>query len=87
MLFNQEALHQHVVYVHFDISLSLVFEHLIDEPLVGCPRILQTERHHSVVVKPPISDESCYFLVKLVHLYLIVSRECIHEAEGLVTGR
>lgn len=49
-------------------------EHVVHQPLVYDPSILQSERHHLVL------------LIFLVHHDLIVFRKGIHEALKLVPG-
>ena len=64
--------YQHVIDVDFDVSAYLVKEHSIHEPLIGDPRVLQSEWHHFVTEEPSAHDERCLFLVSLVHHSLVM---------------
>ena len=55
------------------------------QPLIGCPCILQTERHDFVAVKFAIGDECSVFLVSVEHEHLLVTRIHVHEVEKLMT--
>ena len=63
---------------------DLLLEDFVHQSLIGCARILETERHDPVTVKAMISDESCLFFVFQRHSNLIIAGERIHEGEELM---
>ena len=81
------TLYQHVIYIYLDISFDLSNEHLVYEPLVCCLCILQSEWHELVTKKVLACDKRCLFLVRLLKLVLVLTRESIHEAQQLVSSR
>ena len=58
---------------------------MVNQPLICCPCILQTEGHHFVTKQALTGDKGRLLLVYLVHPYLIVSEESIHKTKQLVT--
>ena len=79
------TLHQHVIYIHFYILPNLWTKHVVNQPLICCTCVLQTERHHLIIEQGLTGDKGCFLLICLVHPYLIVSRESIHKSKQLVT--
>ena len=68
-----------LIYIDFYIPSNLWMKHMVNQPLVCCPCILQTEGNHLVTKQVLTSDKGCLLLVCLIHPYLIVSGESIHE--------
>ena len=79
------TLHQHVIYVDFYILPNLWMKHVVNQPLICCPYVLQIEGHHLITEQALTGDKGCLLLVCLVHPYLIVSRKSIHKVKQLVT--
>ena len=46
---------------------------MVNQPLISCPRILQTKRYHLVAEQAMASNEGCLLLIHLVHPYLIIA--------------
>ncbi|KAI5324982.1 hypothetical protein L3X38_034055 [Prunus dulcis] len=84
--FFGSALYQHVVNVNFHDVADVTGEDFVDEPLVCCPRVLQTERHDIIAVQPFVCYECGMFAVGRVHEYLIIAGVGIHKAQQLVAG-
>lgn len=76
-----EALGEHVIDVDFHISINLVFENLIHQVLVGDSCILQTKRHHFIVVNTFVDHDGDILLILGSHPDLVVSPEGIHKAK------
>ena len=57
------ALDEHVIHVYLQVSSDLLTEHFIDQLLVGCSCIFQSEGHYLVVVETLAGDEGSLFLV------------------------
>ena len=85
MLSLIQALHQHVIHIDFHVLFNLWTKHMVNQPLICCPCVLQTEGHHFVTKQALTGDKGCLLLVCLVHLYLIVFGESIHKTKQLVT--
>ena len=68
-----------LIYMDFYIPPNLWTKHMVNQPLVCYPCILQIERYHLVTKQALTGDKGCLLLVCLVHLYLVVSRENIYE--------
>ena len=75
------TLHQHVIYIDFYIPPNLWTEHVVNQPLICCPCVLQIERHHLITKQALTSDKGFFFLIRLVHSYLVVPRESVHKAK------
>lgn len=71
-MLSLKALNQYVFYIHLNIPPNLAFKHLINEPLVDGSRVLQSKGHDLVTIESAVGDEGSFFLVGLVHLYLII---------------
>ena len=80
-----QTLYQHVIYIEFYIPSNLWMKHMVNQPLVCCPCVFQTEGHHFVTKQALTGDEWRLLSVCLVHPYLIVSGENIHKTKQLVT--
>ena len=85
MLYLIQALYQHVIHIVFHVPPNLWMEHMVNQPLICCPCVLQTEGHHLITEQALISDKGCLLLVYLVHPYLIISEESIHKTKQPVT--
>ena len=78
------AFHQHVVYIDFHVPSYLALKHFVHKPLVCCPCVLQTEEHDLVAIQASINDKRGILLIFRMYEDLVVTRECVHEAEQLV---
>ena len=72
-----------LIYMDFYIPSNLWTKHMVNQPLVCCPCILQIERNHLVTKQALIGDKGCLLLVCLVHPYLVVSRETSMKLSNL----
>jgi hypothetical protein len=79
------AFHQHIIDVNFYVPTYLILEHFVYQSLVYGSSILQPVRHHLVVVQSLVSNEGCLLLICPVHVYLVVSRECIYKDQELMS--
>ena len=68
-----QAFYQHVIHVYFYILSYLQTKHMIDQPLIGCPRVLQSEGHYFEAKHALTGDEGCLLLIYLVHPYLVIT--------------
>ena len=68
-----QTFYQHVIHIDFYILPNLWTKHMINQPLISCPRVLQIEGHHLVTKQTLASNERCLLLIYLVHPYLIVT--------------
>ena len=50
-------LNKHVIHINLHGLANLLFEHHIDEKLVGRTLVLKTERHNLIIVEPAVCDE------------------------------
>jgi hypothetical protein len=66
MLIFVFRLHQHILDVYFYILPNLIVKHPVHQSLVGCPYILQTERHKSITKDSFASDEARLLLIIFV---------------------
>ena len=80
------TLDKHIVHIYFYIPPNLLAEHLVYQSLVHGSRVLRTERHDSVAIKPMAGDEGGLLLIFFCHLYLVVSREGVHKGKKLVSS-
>lgn len=78
--------YQHVVDIDFHRISELLGEHLVDEPLVSCSRILQLERHDPIAVCSSIYVECRFLVIIRVHHDLVITREGVHEREELFSS-
>lgn len=81
-----ERFNEHIININLHNFSELVGKHTVDELLIGCTCILQTERYYFVAIRAAICDE-CSFLIVGIHHDLIVTRKGIHERHGLVSSR
>ena len=79
MLFLIQTLYQHIIYINFLILLNLWMKHMVHQPLISCPRVLQPKGHHLVTKQALTDDEGCLLLIRLIYPYLVITREGIHE--------
>ena len=80
------AFYQHVVYIDFHVPSYLALEYFVHKPLVRCPCILQTEGHDFVTIQASIGDKQGLLLIFRMYEDLVVTRDCIHEAEQFIPG-
>ena len=73
MFGHQFLFYHHVIYVDFNVLTHLQLKHPSHHPLVGGIDVLQTKRHHLIVVVSDGGDKSCLFLVVYSQGYLMVS--------------
>ena len=85
MLLFVQALYQHIIYINFHISPNLWTKHMIHQPLISYPRILQPKGQHLVTKQTLASNERCLLLIYLVHPYLIVTWKGVHETQQFMT--
>lgn len=50
MVVNLLGLHQHIIHIHLHGPSDQILEHHINQTLVGRSSVLQSERHHLIVV-------------------------------------
>ena len=62
-----------LIYIDFYIPSNLWMKHMVNQLLISRPRILQTEGHHLVAKQTLAGNERCFFLIHLVHPYLIIA--------------
>ena len=67
------ALHKHVVDINLYILSYLWTKHMIYQPLISCPCVLQTEGHHFVAKQSLAGDEGSLLLISFIHLDLVIS--------------
>ena len=67
------AFHKHVVDINLYIPSYLWMKHMIYQPLISCPCVLQTEGHHFVAKQALAGDEGSLLLISFIHLDLVVS--------------
>ena len=79
------AFHQHAVYINLHIPPNLVDEHLVHQSLIRRPCVFEFEWHYFVVEKSPARNRGSFFLIRFVHLDLVVTRKSIHEAQKFVS--
>ena len=63
MLGHHLTLHHHIIYINLNILAQLWLKHSSHHPLIDGPYILQTKRHHVVVIISSRSDKSCLLLI------------------------
>ena len=82
---DTQRLNEHVIDVYFHGVAELICEHSIHEPLLSRSRVHQAEWHDFVTVGSPICDKCCFLAIVRMHHDLVVSGECVHEREHLVS--
>ena len=73
MFGHQFTLYHHVIYIDFVTFTHLQLKHPGHHPLVGETGVLQTKKHHFIVVVSDGGDKSYLFLVVGSQEYLMVS--------------
>lgn len=73
MTLQLQAFDEHVVEIHLYVLSDLLFKDCVDQPLVCRTCILQTKRHHLVAIEGSVHDERRFFLIPLMHLYLVIA--------------
>ena len=80
------AFDEHIINIHLHVSPDLFLEHLVHQPLIGGPCVLESKRHDPIAVKPLVGDKGSFFLIFFSHLYLVIFGKCVHECEKLMSG-
>ena len=57
MVILSNTFYQHVVYINLNVPPNLMCKHLIHQPLICGPRILESKRHYFVAEKTLAGDE------------------------------
>ena len=68
-----QALYQHIIFINFHISPNLWMKHMVHQPLISYPRVLQPKGHHLVTKQALTGDKGCLLLIRLIHLYLVIT--------------
>jgi len=85
VLVERVGLHHYVVHVDLYTSADQPFEDLVHEVLVGCPCVLEVERHDLIVVVG-VDRHERLLLVFGVHTYLVIARISIQEAQDFMAS-
>ena len=75
-----QTLDEHIVDIDLHYFVDLVGKYFVDEALVGFSHIIEAKGHDPIAIQTSIYHEGGVLLVRLMHLDLVVSRICIHEA-------
>ena len=78
----QFTLYHHVIYLDFNVLTHLQLKHPGHHPLIGGTGVLQTKRHHFIVVVSNGGDKSCLFLIIYSQGYLMISLKGVYEAHS-----
>ena len=70
---------QVVINVHFHTFPDQIPKYVVNQALAGCPYVLETERHHLVVVGSLVDNEGCLLFITGVHTDLIITEISVHE--------
>ena len=73
MIFLPSAFHQYVVNIDLNISLNLLCEHLVHEPLIRHARIFKAKWRYFIEEEALASDEQSLLLICFVHFDLVVT--------------
>ena len=66
---------KHIIDIEFHCLAHKWPEYLCHQSLVGCPGVLESKRHHIVVVQPVWCDEGHFFHIRRKHKNLVVAGE------------
>ena len=80
MLGHHLTLPPYIIYINLNVLAQLWLKHPSHHPLIGRPCILQSKKHHLVVVISNGSEKNCLFLIIQSQWYLVVSLEGIQKA-------
>ena len=80
MLRNHLTFHYHIIYVDLDVFPQLRLEHPCHHSLICGSCILQTERHHFVMVILDKGNKSSLLLIIQSQRYLVITLEGIQKA-------
>lgn len=86
MIFHLLAFDDLIIDIDFYVTPYFLFEHLVYEPLISCPDILEAKGHHFVTVDARCGGESCMYLVFFSHGDLVIPDISVHEAEERMPG-
>ena len=65
MVILLNVFYQHVVHIDLNVSLDLMREHLVHQPLIYGSRILDSKWHYFVAEETLVSDEQSLLLISL----------------------
>ena len=57
MVILPNAFYQHVIHVDLNVSLDLMREHLVHQPLIRGPCVLEFEQHYFVAEETLVGDK------------------------------
>ena len=80
MLRNHLTFHYHIIYVNLNFFPQLRLEHPCHHSLICGSCILQTERHHFVMVILDKGNKSSLLLIIQSQRYLVITLEGIQKA-------
>ena len=78
--------YDHVVHICLYCFADLFFQACLNHALIGCAGILKPERHIVEAKRAIWRYKSCCSLVRLCHLYLMVSRVCVEKTQRVVSN-
>ena len=70
----------------FHCRADHVVKHLVHQPLVRRPCVLQPEGHYLITVGAPGCDEGCLLLVRYEQRYLVVSSVSVEETHTVLSS-
>ena len=70
---------KHIVDINFHGLAYQWTKYLCDQSLIGCSCVLQTKRHHIVVVQPVWRNEGRFLRIRRMHRNLVVAGEGVHK--------
>ena len=82
MLRNHFTFHHHIINVNLDVFPQLRLEHSCHHSLICGSCILQTERHHFVMVVLDRGNKSSLLLIVQGQRYLMITLEGIQKAHS-----
>ena len=66
------AFNEHVINIDFYIAPDFLAKHLVHQPLIYSPSVLQSKGHYLVAIKSLACDKHCFLWVFFAHANLIV---------------
>ena len=66
------AFNKHVINIDFYIAPDFLAKHLVHQPLIYGPSVLQSKGHYLVAIKSLACDKHYFLLVFFAHANLIV---------------
>ena len=76
-----EAFNKHVINIHLHNFSNQFSEDFNDKALVCRSNVLQAEQHNFVAIEATTYGERCLIFIIGAHVYLVVTRVRIHEAQ------